>query len=417
MSSRRQFVKITAATSAALLLSRYDARADKPVGRADAPLKILILGGTGFTGPHQVNYAVARGHQVTVFNRGRRQADIPSSVKHLTGDRNLPNGAGVAALQGTETWDVVIDIPTTNPNWVRDAGNALKGRVGQYIFVSTISVYPSPSPRSWADESLPVIEYRGAKDPFTATPQEISTLGYGEMKVLSEREAEKHFPGRTTIVRPGLIVGPGDTSDRFTYWPVRVARGGEVLAPGDGTDPVQIIDARDLAEWIIRLAENRTIGTFNATGPRSPLSMGEMLAGIRAAMPGSLDVRFTWVASDFLTKKGVRGWSNLPVWVPSEPGNEGWGRTSIEGAIAAGLTFRPLADTAKATLDWHNMRPAAERIFPRMIKRPDGSEAMSATGLTPDRERQLLAGVESRGCYPLVLTNGVAPCRHDPVMR
>jgi 2'-hydroxyisoflavone reductase len=210
------------------------------------------------------------------------------------------------------------------------------------------------------------------------------------MKVVSEREADKHFPGRTTIVRPGLIVGPGDTSDRFTYWPMRIARGGEVLSPGDGTDPVQIIDARDLAEWIIRLAENKTFGTFNATGPRSPLAMGEMVAGIRAAMPGSLDVRFTWVSSEFLTSKGVSGWTNLPVWVPSEPGNEGWGRTSIEKAVAAGLTFRPLADTAKATLDWHNARPQAERVFPRLIKRPDGTEVMSQMGLSPDREKQLL---------------------------
>ncbi|HEX6695111.1 MAG TPA: NAD-dependent epimerase/dehydratase family protein, partial [Longimicrobiales bacterium] len=385
MSSRRQFVRTTAAAGAALALTRYEARAEQPVTRADAPLKILVLGGTGFTGPHQVNYAVQRGHQVTVFNRGRRQADIPASVRHLTGDRNLPNGAGVEALKGNETWDVVIDIPTTNPNWVRDAATALKGRVGQYIFVSTISVYAEPQPKAWGDESIALLEYKGAKDPFGATPQEVAAMGYGEMKVVSEHEAERHFPGRTTIVRPGLIVGPGDTSDRFTYWPMRIARGGEVLAPGDGTDPVQIIDARDLAEWIIRLAENKTFGTFNATGPRSPLTMGEMVAGIRAAMPGSLDVRFTWVPSEFLTSKGVSGWTNLPVWVPSEPGNEGWGRTSIEKAVAAGLTFRPLADTAKATLDWHNARPQAERVFPRLIKRPDGSEVMSQMGLSPDR--------------------------------
>ena len=391
MSSRRQFVKTTAAAGAALGLTRYEALAKQPIAKADAPLKILILGGTGFTGPHQVNYAVARGHEVTVFNRGRRQADIPSSVKHLTGDRNLANGAGVAALKGNETWDVVIDIPTTTPNWVRDAATALKGRVGQYIFVSTISVYAEPQPKAWGDESIPLVEYKGAKDPFGATPQEVAAMGYGEMKVASEREAEKHFPGKTTIVRPGLIVGPGDTSDRFTYWPMRIARGGEVLAPGDGTDPVQIIDARDLAEWIIRLAENKTMGTFNATGPRSPLSMGEMLAGIRAAMSGSLDIKFTWVPSDFLTSKGVSGWSNLPVWVPSEPGNEGWSRTSVERAVAAGLTFRPLADTAKATIDWHNQRPAAQRVFPRLVKRPDGTEVMSSTGLAPEREQQLLA--------------------------
>jgi 2'-hydroxyisoflavone reductase len=160
---------------------------------------------------------------------------------------------------------------------------------------------------------------------------------------------------------------------------------------------VQIIDARDLAEWIIRLAENHTIGTFNATGPRSAMTMAEMVAGIRGALPGSLDVKFTWVASDFLESKKVQPWSNLPVWVPSEPGNEGRGRTSIEKAVAAGLTFRPLADTTKATLDWQNNRPAAERVFPRLIKRPDGTETMSQTGLAPDKEKQLLAEWKATG--------------------
>src|SRR5687768_14927574 len=288
--TRRDFVKTTAAAGASLALGTRAAAARPPVEKASAPLKILILGGTGFTGPHQVNYAVSRGHTVTVFNRGQRQADIPSSVEQLRGDRNTPTG--VDSLKGNRTWDVVIDVPTTLPRWVRDAGQVLQGRARQYIFISTISTYDG-YPTAWMDESSKVLEYTGAEDPFTLPPDAAGRL-YGQLKVLSEREAEKWFPGKTTIIRPGLIVGPGDPSNRFTYWPVRIERGGEVLAPGDGHDPVQIIDARDLAEWVIRMAENNTTGVFNATGPKSELTMGDMLGGIRAVLPGSHDVKVTW---------------------------------------------------------------------------------------------------------------------------
>jgi 2'-hydroxyisoflavone reductase len=380
MKNRREFVKLAAASGAALTLGRVSdvtgARIERePPGRAAAPLKILILGGTGFTGPYQVNYAVARGHQVTVFNRGQRQADIPASVEQLRGDRNAPNG--VAALKGNRTWDVVIDVPTTLPKWVRDAGEALKGRAGQYIFISTISTYAS-FPATGTDENTEVMRYERAGDAFSIPPDSAGRY-YGPLKVLSEREAERWFPGKTTIVRPGLIVGPGDPSDRFTYWPVRIARGGEVMVPGDPKEPVQIIDARDIAEWIIRLAENKTIGTFNATGPKSPLTMGEMMGGIRAIMPGSQDIKFTWVPADFLASQQVRPWSHMPVWM-SDPG---WAKVSIAKAVAAGLTFRSLADTAKATLEWHATRPAAAQ------------QTMRA-GLPADREAAVLAAWKAR---------------------
>jgi 2'-hydroxyisoflavone reductase len=383
--TRRHFVKTAAAAGAALGL-RGAAEA-APIQKAASPLRILILGGTGFTGPFQVNYAVARGHHVTVFNRGRRQADIPKSVVHLTGDRNAPDG--VAALKGTEKWDVVIDVPTTNPRWVRDAAGALKGRANQYIFVSTISTYDGFA-KAWMDETAPLAAYKGEKDPFTLTPEEAAAGNlYGPLKALSEQEAEKWFPGKTTIVRPGLIVGPGDNSNRFTYWPVRLARGGEVLAPGDGKDPVQIIDARDLAEWIIRLAEQNVTGTFNATGPRSPLTMGEMLAGIRGAMPGDLDVRFTWVSSEFLAEQKIPGWSQLPVWVAAREGNDGWSRVSIARALDKGLTFRSLADTTAATLAWHKARPVADQAIPRTTNPP-------GAGLAADREAAALTAWKAR---------------------
>lgn len=396
MSSRRDFVKSAAAAGAALALTRDGAHAQRTIEKAEAPLKILMLGGTGFTGPHQVNYAVARGHTVTVFNRGQRQADIPKSVEQLRGDRNSEGGVGVNALKGNRTWDVVIDVPTTNPRWVREAGQALQGKVKQYIFISTISTYSS-YPTAWMDENADLAKYTGEKDPFTLTPQEAAAGGlYGALKVLSEKEAERLFPGQTLVVRPGLIVGPGDPSDRFTYWPVRIARGGEVLVPGDGKDPVQIIDARDISEWIIRMAENKATGIFNATGPKSPLTMGEMIAGIRAAMPGDLDVTFNWVPADFLTEKEIRGWSNMPTWMAPRAGNDGWGRVSVAKAIRAGLTFRPLADTAKATLEWHKTRPAEQQTFPRMVKRPDGTTVLSATGLTPEKESEVLAAWKAK---------------------
>lgn len=388
--SRRDFVATTTAAAAGAALAVGRAGRVGAAGReqkASTPLRILILGGTGFTGPHQVNYATSRGHQVTVFNRGRRQADIPASVEHLTGDRNAPDG--VKALEGSRTWDVVIDVPTTNPRWVRDAARVLAGRANQYIFISTISTYAGFE-KAWMDESAPLAKYTGEKDPFALTPEEVGGPGlYGALKVLSEQEAEEWFPGKTTIVRPGLIVGPGDPSNRFTYWPVRLARGGDVLAPGDGTDPVQIVDARDLAEWVIRLAEDRVTGIYNATGPRSPLTMGEMLAGIRAAITGDLDVRFTWVPSSVLAEHKVNGWSDMPVWVPSEKDNDGWSRVSIARALSKGLTFRPLADTARATLDWHETRPEADRSIPRLT-------APAGAGLSPEREATVLAAWNAR---------------------
>jgi len=340
-------------------------------GRAAKPLKILILGGTGFTGPFQVKYALSRGHKVTVFNRGKSHpGELPKEAEQLIGDRN----GQLDALKGRK-WDVCIDIPTTLPVWVRDAAQILQGNVDRYVFVSTISVYSELKPG--ADENAPLQKYTGA-DAMKETSATLtaSNFGlYGPLKALSEAEAEKWFPGKALIVRPGLIVGPGDPSDRFTYWPVRVDRGGEVLAPGNPTDPVQFIDARDLAEWIIRMAEQGTVGTFNATGPKETLGVGGMLDGIKKATKSN--AQFTWVNADFLAEQKVRPWSDMPVWVPHRE-DSGFTSVSIKKALDKGLTYRSLGDTTEATLAWFKQQPADR-------------QAKLHAGLTAEREAAVLA--------------------------
>ena len=357
--TRRSFVAITAAATGALAFGQT------PVPKAAKPLRILILGGTGFIGPHQVRYAVDRGHKVTVFNRGKTNpGSVPAGVERLEGDRN----GKLDALKGRE-WDAVIDNPSTLPRWVRDAATLLKDSAGQYLFISTISVYKEESVPG-ADETGALIELA---DP---TVEKITGETYGGLKALAEKEAEKAFPGRATIVRPGLIVGQGDNTDRFTYWPVRIARGGEVLAPGNPGDHVQFIDARDLAEFTIRLVEQKTFGTFNAVGPAHPLTIAEMLYGIKAVTTAG--AQFTWVPASFLEAQKVAPWQEMPVWVPPVGEYAGFGQLSIKRALAAGLTFRSLADTAAATLAFHESRDAERK-------------AKLRAGLTPEREAEVLA--------------------------
>src|SRR5438445_6744159 len=364
--TRRHFIKLSAAAGGALGFATRSTIvfAEEPV----KPLRILILGGTGFTGPYQVRYARRRGHKVTTFNRGKTHpGELPNEVEQLIGDRN----GQLDALKGRK-WDVAIDNPTTLPAWVRDAAQVLKGNVQRYVFISTISVYADTS--KGVDETAPLAKYEGA-DPYKETLEAMKASGYktyGPLKALSEKEAEKWFPGKTLIIRPGLIVGPRDETDRFTYWPVRIDRGGGVLAPGTPSDPVQFIDARDLAEWTIRMAENRETGIYNATGPAEPLGIGEMLDGIKAGLQSS--ATFTWVTEDFLTQHKVEPWSDMPVWTGKE---SGLARAKIDRALSKGLTFRPLAETARDTLAWFKSLP-------------QDRQAKLRAGLTLDREREVL---------------------------
>ncbi|MGD2071046.1 MAG: NAD-dependent epimerase/dehydratase family protein [Gemmatimonadota bacterium] len=392
MTDRRDFLRGTALAGAALGLglsphalgatgrspgsgqdglgsrSRTTPAASRPSG---APLRILILGGTGFIGPWQVRYARERGHELTLFNRGRTAPDMFPGLETLIGDRN----GDLEALEG-RTWDVVIDNSASTPEWVRLSANLLADSVDRYLYVSSRSAYSDTSriPMT-ADAPTWTYETAGVEPGAEDRP-------YGLRKALCEREAQDAMPGRVTIFRPGLIIGPGDPTDRFTYWPVRIHRGGEVLAPGDPSDPVQIIDVRDLTEWMIRMAEDGHTGVYNAVGPATPRPMAELLYGIRAVT--TAETTFTWVNADFLSEQGIRPYSHMPVWMPPRDGREGFARFDLTPEVERGLTFRPLADTAQATLDFHFSRP------------PERQRELRA-GISAEREAEVLAAWHARG--------------------
>jgi 2'-hydroxyisoflavone reductase len=370
---RRDFLTASAATAAFGLAQGTPALASALAaaapGRPSRALRILILGGTGFTGPAQVAHAVARGHEVTVFNRGRSEAPLPDGVEQLTGDRHLGE---LDALRGRR-WDVVLDNPSTLPFWVRDAGRVLQDQTDRYILTSSVSVYDLEGATAVTEET-PLLEYTEG-DPLEVRADTFRMETFGQMKAASEREAVRWFGERATIIRPGLIVGPRDQTDRFTYWPLRIARGGDVLAPGDGLDATQVIDGRDLGEWTVRLAEANLGGAFNAAGPRSRLSMAEMLHGIRGALTGDLELRFHWVPGEKLAEYEVRPWAEMTAWFGPR---SILGEVSNERAVAAGLSFRPLADTVVDTLAWFRSLPAERQQAPR-------------AGLDAEKEARVLA--------------------------
>jgi 2'-hydroxyisoflavone reductase len=324
-------------------------------------MKLVILGGTAFVGRHLVEAALARGHQVTLFNRGRRNPELFPEVERLRGER--PDGLG--ALRGRR-WDAAIDTSGYTPRAVAASAGLLAEAVEHYTFVSSLSVYADPvAPET--DESGAL----GTLLPGQEGAEEVTGETYGPLKVLAERAAEAAMPGRALTVRAGLIVGPYDPTDRFTYWPARVARGGEVLAPDTPDLPVQFIDARDLARWMLDQVEARQTGVFNATGPERRLTMGEVLETCRT-VSGS-EASFTWVDQKTLLEHNVAPYTELPLWVPREA--EAFGRMNNHKAIGAGLTFRPLAETVRDTWAWDQTRPAG---------------APGPNGLRPEREAVIL---------------------------
>jgi 2'-hydroxyisoflavone reductase len=333
-------------------------------------LKILVLGGTGYIGPHLVEYALARGHTVTLFNRNQRRPGLFPKAEQLIGDRNAPDGH--AALKGRK-WDVVYDLPATNPKWVVGSTEVLKGNAKQYVYVSSTAAYKDFA-QSYPDETAP------EQDPAPIEPT-TPPAQYGPSKVRNEHTVKAAFGAGATIVRPGLIVGPGDLTDRFTYWPWRIEKGGEILAPGKIDDPAQWIDVRDLTEWMVRLGENGTGGVFNAVGPSTKATIGELLYGCKACF--SNDARFTWVPQPFLTEQKIRSWAEMPVWSYTGASTVAFSTSVIEKAVAAGLTFRPLAVTVRDGMKWYHARPAAEQ------------EKLRA-GITLEREKEVLTAWKAK---------------------
>ncbi len=324
-------------------------------------MRVLVLGGTTFLGRAVVEAAVAAGHEPTLFNRGETHPELFPEAQRLRGDLT----GDLGALAG-RSWDAAVDLdPTQLPRHTRRRAEALAGAVGHYVFVSTISVYADPSRP--LDEESPILE------PPVPEPEEFDPELYGALKVGSEQAVREVFGTGAAIVRPGLIAGPHDPTDRFTYWPRRLAEGGNVLAPGDPAAPVQLVDARDLGAWLVRLAERGTGGVFNAVGPERPLTLGELLERVASAVGGGASL--VWTGEQRLLDAGVTPWSELPLWVPGEEWS-GLLRADASRAVAAGLAFRPIEETARDTLAWS--REAGEQ-------RPTLSRA---------REAELLAGAD-----------------------
>lgn len=340
------------------------------VPRVARPLRLLILGGPRFLGLHVAEHALARGHAVTFFNRGRTNADRLPEVERILGDRN----GDLAALAGRD-WDAVIDNSGYVPRQVREVAAVLVPRVRRYLFVSSVSVYP--------DFAEPRDENSTVGTLSDETVETVDGATYGPLKALCEREARVAFgEARCTVLRPGLIVGPEDNTDRFTWWPERAARGGEFIAPGARADGIQVVDARDLAAFAIRLVEREVGGTFNVISPPGRFSMGQLVdesvAAARAlARPAELP-QPVWVPASFLAEQGVQPWSEMPVWLPAEGESAAFARTSVGRALAAGLAIRPLRDTVRDTLRWQLGRPAQAR-------------AKLRAGIDPGKEQQVLA--------------------------
>lgn len=320
-------------------------------------MKLLVLGGTVFLGRHIVEAALARKHEVTIFHRGQHNPDIFPGVEKLHGNRD----GDLTALQGRQ-WDAVIDTSGYVPRIVRASAGALANAVQHYTFISSISVYADFNQQG-IDESYPVATLEDQ------SVEQVTNETYGALKALCEQAVEEIRPGRALIVRPGLIVGPDDPTDRFTYWPYRVAQGGEMLAPGVPDRSIQFIDVRDLAGWIVRMVEAGKTGVYNATGPDYKLSTQQFLEGCKSAT-GS-DVRFTWVDDAFLGD--ILEEVNFQPWVPES--YAGMRTTNCSKAFKDGLTFRPLSETVRDTLAWK-----AASSTPDTVR----------SGLKPEQEQQLL---------------------------
>jgi 2'-hydroxyisoflavone reductase len=341
----------------------------KPAAKAKEPRTILILGGTGFLGPKVVGEALARGHKVTLFNRGKTNPHLFPEVEKLKGDRRKGD---YESLKGERTWDAVVDTSAYFPRQVREIADVLGSRVNHYVCISSVSVYPDADSAD-TDEKSPVGKM---------ADETVETMGkqfenYGPLKALCEQAAEKAYPGRTTNLRPGLIVGDGDDTERFAYWPLRVAEGGEVLAPMGPDQTIQVIDVKDLGRWIVRMIEDRVFGVYNAISPALP--MGDVLAACKKAS-GS-DATFTYVSREFLEEEKVAPWGDLPAWFPPAPGKEKCAVASVAKIAALGYAARPIEETARDVVAYDRARK---------------DKPAKRGGLSREREKELLAKWKAR---------------------
>ena len=403
-SNRRDFIRLTTAAGGALALSPMltgCAKGGEDAGEAPSTevpqksLEVLILGGTGFIGPHMVREAQARGHEVTIFNRGKTNPQLFPDVEKLVGDRDPEVGDGLESLKG-HTWDVVIDNSGYVPRHVRGSAQLLKDSAEFYLFTSTAGVY-----QAWYDGSWP----EGETDedaPLAPLPEpESEEVGewYGQLKVLCEQAVQEAFPGAYTISRPGLIIGPGDSTDRFTYYPLRVSKGGEMIAFGNPTDPVQYIDARDLAAFSLHCVEQRFVNVFNTLGPREVFTMGEMLNGSKASI--GADTQLTWIPPDFLIEhevigEGMEGAMLMP-WIPQDGTLAGAAKFSRERAFSNGMTFRPFEEIVRDTLEWFKSLPEDRQAQMRAGLRGGGLEyAPASMDQQMAREAEILKAWHAR---------------------
>ncbi|MEO8456847.1 MAG: NAD-dependent epimerase/dehydratase family protein [Chloroflexota bacterium] len=326
---------------------------------------MLILGGPKFLGRATIEAALAAGHNVTVFNRGQTNPEDYPQIEKVRGDRD----GQLDALRGRK-WDVVIDDCGYVPRIVRQSAEALRDAVGRYVFVSTISVYKDLD-SGGIDEEYPVA---------TLSDESVEVVDgetYGGLKALCEQVVQDVYGERALVIRPGLIVGPHDPTNRFTYWVTRTVRGGEMLTPVGPQYPMQVIDVRDLAEWTLRMAADGAGGVFNATGPDYDLTLGTALAIAREVSKS--DAKFVWASEEFLLASKVTPWAEMPLWMTGEVKVH---EMSIDRALAKGLTFRRLETTVRDTLAWAQSEPA-----------PNPPPA----GMTAEREDELLAAWRAAG--------------------
>ena len=339
-----------------------------PAFAKSKPLRVLILGGTGFIGPHFVQALTEGGHTVTLFNRGKRDPEAKHGVEQLLGDRN----DGLESLAGRD-WDVVVDNSGYTPKQVKLSAGLLQGHVKQYIFISSIAVY--------ADFDQPPI---GEDHKLTELPAGVDSgvfagEHYGALKVLCERVVEQTYGRQANIIRPTYICGPGDFSDRFTYWPFRVAQGGQMIAPGTPEDPIQYIDVRDLADFVRVCVERKTGGRYNLVTPPRKVTMGKLLEACKRVT--GAETEFAWANAEFLLEQkaiepGMWASQEIPIWAPPSGESAGHGLVSSAGAQKKGLKYRSLAVTIRETLEWQKSRPADKQVL--------------KSGFKPEREAALL---------------------------